>query len=111
MPMILVADDEAPIRQLLRRSLEARGYEVLLAADGVEAVRVGRESLGRLDLLISDVCMPGIEGPEVAQQLRALRRDLKVLLISGQTDRIIEGPFLRKPFAPELLIQRVRELL
>jgi CheY-like chemotaxis protein len=111
MPTILLADDEAPLRHLMRRYLEAGGYEVFVAADGLEAVRVGREHLGRLDLLVTDVCMPGIEGPEVAQQLRETRQDLKVLLISGHTDRILREPLLRKPFPPEVLLQRIRELL
>jgi CheY-like chemotaxis protein len=111
MQTILLVDDEAPLRQLLRLSLEAGGYEVLSAGDGLEAVRVGREQLGRLDLVITDVCMPGIEGPEVAQQLREIRGDLKVLLITGNTDRILSGPLLRKPFAPAELLDRVREML
>jgi two-component system cell cycle sensor histidine kinase/response regulator CckA len=112
MPSILLADDEAPLRTLLRRFLEARGFTVWEANDGLAALRIGNELLNTLDLLIADIRMPGMEGTEVARHLKETRPDLKVLLISGFTDgRSLREPFLAKPFAPAALLHKVTELL
>ncbi|HVX65200.1 MAG TPA: response regulator [Bryobacteraceae bacterium] len=112
MAIILIADDEEPLRQLLYRFLQGHGYQVYTAADGSEALRIGRENLQDIDLLIADIRMPGVEGPEVARLLKATKADLKVLLISGYTEgKSVCEPFLPKPFAPAALLEKVRELL
>ncbi len=109
---ILVADDEAPLRHLLDRLLQAHGYKVYTAADGLEALRIGREHLDGLDLVIADIRMPGLEGTEVVRLLKESRPALKILLISGYTEgRALVEPFLQKPFAPSALIAKVCELL
>jgi CheY-like chemotaxis protein len=112
MAYILIADDEEPLRHLLHRFLQAQGYQVYTAADGAEALRLGKKYLEQIDLLIADIRMPGLEGTEVARLLKASKADLKVLLISGYTEgRSVCEPFLSKPFAPAALLEKVRQLL
>jgi signal transduction histidine kinase/CheY-like chemotaxis protein len=114
---VLVVEDEEPVRKLLRRVLAGAGYTVLAAADGEEALRLLTASLHVPDLLVTDVVLPGRTGPEIAREVRQLVPDVAVLYISGYTERAagnavaIDAPFLAKPFTPELLAQRVREVL
>jgi CheY-like chemotaxis protein len=112
MANILVADDEEALRSLLDRLLRSKGHQVYTAADGLEALRVGREHLNTLDLFVADIRMPGLDGMEVARLLKGSRSDLKVLFISGYTDeRRLREPFLLKPFAPSTLLAKVHALL
>lgn len=117
-PTILVVDDQTPIRRILRAVLEALGYRVLVAEGGPAALRLASEHRGRLDLLLTDVSMPVMEGPELADRLAALRPDISVLYISG--DRCFRPPsrtsprvlgFLPKPFTPQELGERVGSFL
>jgi two-component system cell cycle sensor histidine kinase/response regulator CckA len=113
---ILVVDDEASIRRLTRLFLERAGYDVLEAAGAFEAI--GLLDAGRsLDLLISDLSMPGLNGDEMVSRLRITRPDLKVLYISGYTDLLAalrpvqtEG-ILNKPFTMQALEKAVSALL
>ncbi len=116
---ILVVEDEAPIRALLRKILQRRGYTVLEAADGQEALRSAADHRGRIDLLVADLVMPGLSGREVAERFAASRPDTPILFISGYTSDdvvrrgIADGAhaFLPKPFTPEALVQKVAEVL
>ena len=116
---ILVAEDEDGVRSLTREVLEKYGYTVLEAANGEEALKVAERHDGPLDLLLSDVVMPRMGGPELAQALLAKRPDLKVLYMSGYTDHpmvrrgVVNAgvAFLQKPFTPTVLVSRVREVL
>ncbi|MBI4542932.1 MAG: PAS domain S-box protein [Gemmatimonadetes bacterium] len=116
---ILVVEDEEAVRKLTRRLLEARGYTVLAAASGGEALSLVERYAGGIALLVSDVVMPGMSGPEVVQRVCALRPETKALLVSGYTDdaMIRHGvrdsgiAFLQKPFTPDALARKVRELL
>jgi CheY-like chemotaxis protein len=116
---ILLVEDEAGVRNLAKQVLERRGYTVLTAPDGDEARRVCREHPGPIHLLLTDVIMPGLSGPQSAEELRRERPDMKVLFMSGYTDRAMEHqkafepgvPFLQKPFAPDALMRKVREAL
>jgi two-component system cell cycle sensor histidine kinase/response regulator CckA len=116
---ILVAEDEAGVRSLTREVLEKYGYTVLEAANGEEALKVAELHLGPLDLLLSDVVMPRMGGPELAQALLAQRPDVKVLYMSGYTDHpmvrrgVVNAgvAFLQKPFTPTVLVSRIREVL
>ena len=116
---ILVAEDEDGVRSLTREVLERYGYTVLEAANGEEALKVAEQHEGPLDLLLSDVVMPRMGGPELAQALLAKRPTVKVLYMSGYTDHpmvrrgVVNAgvAFLQKPFTPTVLVSRVREVL
>jgi len=112
-------EDEATLRLLAARALRARGFQVLLAADGAEALRVLETHGQPLDLLVTDVVMPNMDGRELADRLRARMPGLKVLFLSGYMDDALlrRGVFeanetlLQKPFTPSTLAQRVCEVL
>ena len=116
---VLVVDDERPVLRLLRRQLEALGCTVLEAQDGPEALRllVGRR--GAVDLVLSDIVMPGMNGTELADRILADRPEQCVILMSGQApgglarigrrEKIV--PVLRKPFTPEQLLELVSIVL
>jgi two-component system, cell cycle sensor histidine kinase and response regulator CckA len=113
---VLLVDDEDALRRLLREMLSAYGYQVLEASDGAQALKICQQHAGRIDLLLSDVKMPGMTGPELALRLACMRPDMKLLYISGYaTDAIphydLSTPFLAKPFSPDTLVRKVREVL
>jgi PAS domain S-box-containing protein len=116
---ILLVEDEEAVRRLARRVLEGVGYRVLEAANGMEALQLIRRWQGDLDLVITDVIMPGMSGQELSAQLRRERPWLRILYVSGYTDDAIlqhgtllpNTAFLQKPFSPTSLAQGVREVL
>jgi PAS domain S-box-containing protein len=116
--ILLVEDDDA-VRELAREILESRGYKVLEARHGREAIQVAERHQGRIDLLVTDVVMPRMRGTDLAGELLSRRPEVKVLYMSGYTgDRIGPGDlageasgFLQKPFTPDALSRKVRELL
>jgi two-component system cell cycle sensor histidine kinase/response regulator CckA len=116
---ILVADDEGGLRQVIQRALTRYGYTVLLASDGVEALEVEQQYSATIDLLLSDVIMREMGGPELAQRLVSRRPQMKVLLMSGFEYKSkgavgeidIGTAFLSKPFTPDGLARKVREVL
>jgi len=116
---ILLAEDEASVRGLIKHLLTARGYRVLEAVDGRDGLRVFAQHSGAIDLLLTDMVMPGINGRELADNVLALQPDLKVIYMSGYADDMLLdtgalGPgaaFLRKPLRPDVLDKRVREVL
>lgn len=116
---ILLVEDEARVRKLIVGVLSARGYTVIEATRGKEAIRLCREHKGRIDLAVVDVVMPEMSGPDLIKQLAPLCPGLRVLYISGYTDEAIVhhgiqesgGAFLQKPFLPDVLARKVRELL
>jgi signal transduction histidine kinase/CheY-like chemotaxis protein len=115
---ILVVEDEPAVRRAVQRNLERLGYHVLAAHDGEDALRVV-ESLEGIDLLLSDVVMPGIDGPELACRLRARWSDLPVLFVTGYSaDRLARsgavGPHdcvLEKPYQLDELVRTIRHML
>ena len=117
-PVILVVDDEAPLRIAVRKILEPCGYQVLEAEDGARAVAMLRDDIP-VDLLLADLEMPELKGDELAIQLRATRPELKVLYVSGYIERLFarrpvlweDEAFLEKPFSAEGLVQAVSLLL
>ena len=117
---VLLVEDNSQVRELAAEILKARGYHVLEASGGESALRIVRQQPDkRIDLLITDVVMPEMSGPELAQQLAASGQQAKVLYISGYTDNwiihhgVLEGAtsFLQKPFTPSVLAGKVREVL
>jgi len=116
---ILLAEDTETVRRLTRAVLEGEGYKVIVAEDGVEALKVAGNHAGPIDLLLTDIVMPNLGGPELALQLRRARSTLKVIYSSGYTDRGLEeikqglpgANFLQKPFSVAELKRKVREVL
>jgi two-component system cell cycle sensor histidine kinase/response regulator CckA len=117
-PVVLIVDDEDMIRTLVRSLLEANGYRVVEAENGRRAVEVLQQDLEDVDLLITDVRMPGLTGPELVRQMRAERPALPIIFISGYTgDAEMDHPacrateYIAKPFPLPNLLAAVRRLL
>jgi len=111
--VILVADDEDLVRNMIAAIVQSDGYHVLIASGAAEALDLSRRYNGHIDLLISDILMPGMNGIELAQLLSQERPKTKVLLMSGNTEQPIPRPFrfLAKPFTVEALHQTMAHLL
>jgi PAS domain S-box-containing protein len=116
---VLVVEDEQLVRDLVRRTLTRAGYTVLVAEHGEEALAVSRTTLGPIDLLVTDVVMPRMNGNDLATRLRLERPGIRVLLVSGYANDVLGlrgglesgTEYLQKPFTPSVLLDRVRELL
>jgi CheY-like chemotaxis protein len=115
---ILLVEDEDPVREVTRVMLEDLGYRVLEAGSGAEALRVAASHRGRIDVLLTDVVMPGMNGPETARRLVEVRPQTKVLYASGYADGVGDAAFLEssaafieKPFRRDALDRRIRALL
>jgi signal transduction histidine kinase len=116
---ILVVEDDPSVRGLVQEALRLSGYEVLVARHGIEALLSGAKHPGPIHLLLTDVAMPQMSGPEVAEKLTVVRPEIKVLYMSGYPDHPVfeqgginrDTAFLQKPFTPHLLTQKVREVL
>jgi len=116
---VLLVEDEQVVSRLVLSILEMTGYHVLLASTGKDAVQICAEHEGPIHLMITDVVMPQMSGRELAERVAALRRDIKVLYMSGYTDDSImqhgvartEIDFLQKPFTPTQLLAKVRSIL
>jgi len=115
---ILLVDDDKPLRDVTRKTLQQRGYMVLFAGDGEAALRVCKQHIDPIHLLLTDVVMPGMSGPTLAEHIVSLRPNIRILYTSGYTDAVtIPGGlcpgvgFLVKPFTAEALAQKVREIL
>jgi len=115
---ILVAEDADLIRQLTREILEVRGYKVIDAANGEEALRLCKAHAGTIHLMLTDVVMPGMTGRELVEEAVRLRSDMKVLFMSGYADEASKSGFLHpglhfieKPFTSNALALKIREVL
>ncbi|HEY6333789.1 MAG TPA: response regulator [Blastocatellia bacterium] len=115
--ILLIEDDDA-VRALAKVSLEYSGYTVLDAGNADVAIKICQKHPGRIHLLLTDIVMPDVNGPKLAEILLSIRKELKVLYMSGYTDdsiarsKLVAGaPFLQKPFAPPKLAEKVREVL
>lgn len=115
---VLIAEDADLVRQLTREMLEVRGYNVIEASSGEQALQICRSYVGTIDLTLSDVVMPGMTGREYAEQAVQLRPEMKVLLMSGYTDEISKAGFLHpglhfieKPFTSNSLALKIRDVL
>src|SRR5881394_359570 len=116
---ILLVEDQSDVLRVMRRGLEGLGYTVLAAKGGPEALSLAARHEGEIDLLVTDVVMPGMNGHDLALGLAATRPEMKVLYVSGYPDQSIvhQGllapglAFLQKPFAPDALARKIREVL
>jgi signal transduction histidine kinase/CheY-like chemotaxis protein len=116
---VLLVEDEAPVREVVRRALTAAGYAVLVARDGPEALKLGGSQLDGIDLVLTDMILPGMTGRDLAAELRRQRPGLRVIIMSGYTGDTypsLEGlpsgiGYLEKPFALGELRKKVRDAL
>jgi signal transduction histidine kinase len=116
---ILIVEDEAAVRRMAARALAGQGYTILEAENGAEALELLARTTGPVDLVLTDVVMPRLNGRELGERLAAERPELPVLFMSGYTDDDIvrrgmlhpDSPFLQKPFMPADLSRKVREVL
>ena len=116
---ILLVEDESSLRSIARAFLEGKGYTILEAQSGQEAVEIARQHRGQIHLLLTDVIMPGMSGRELAEALAGSRAGIKLLYMSGYTDELVKQhgilnpglQLLEKPFTRESLLSRVRAVL
>jgi CheY-like chemotaxis protein len=116
---VLLVEDEEAVRALARQVLEMNGYTVLAAGHGGEALLLGEQRQEQIHLLVTDVIMPHMSGQELAERLTVLHPEMKILYMSGYTDQAIARHgvlepglfFLQKPFSPNALVQKAREVL
>jgi DNA-binding NtrC family response regulator len=116
---VLVVEDDRAVREIVAAALAQRGYVVLQAPDAGTAMELARSAGGPIQVLLTDVVMPGMSGRELAQALAPKHPGLRVLYMSGYADDAAvrhealeqDVPFLQKPFAPEELVDKVREVL
>jgi PAS domain S-box-containing protein len=117
--VVLLVEDEDAVRRMTAHVLERAGYRILAAENGIEALRLAASPAERIDLLVTDVVMPGMSGPDLASRLRRQRVALRVLYMSGYADAAIVHHgvlrpgvrFLQKPFTPDGLLTQVRDAL
>ena len=117
--LVLVADDEFFIRETIKKTLEERGYDVITAQDGTEALAIYASRINEIDLVVTNVMMPFMDGPALCRALKKLKPDAKVLVSSGhkQQEKIQEikaagvDQFLAKPYTAENLADRVQSML
>lgn len=107
------------VRELTMEMLKQRGYAVIIASNGEEGLRVSKEFEGRIDLMITDVVMPRMSGPQLAEHIAVMRPETKVLYMSGYADEAVvrhgilddHASFIQKPFTADRLLVKTREVL
>ena len=114
---ILVVEDDEDVRVVVGDMLRARGYRVSEAGDGVEALQILQDSPDPVHMILTDVMMPRMTGPELVKRLESLSMPVKVLYMSGYTDEILQPAtgqrlgFIQKPFTSNVLLEKVSETL
>ena len=115
---ILVVDDEAGVRVMVARMLSLAGYSVISAQSGEEAISIARDYAAPIDLVLTDVRMPGMTGPELVEQLKTLRPDIRAMYMSAYSRDVLPAgvqdtdvPFLNKPFTMRTLALSIGQTL
>jgi two-component system cell cycle sensor histidine kinase/response regulator CckA len=116
---LLIVENEGAIRNLLQMALRKSGYTVLVAESGREALEIVRAHADAIHLLITDVVMPDMSGPELVRQLATIRPETQTLFMSGYMDQALgehgivptNVNFIQKPFSPNVITQKVRHIL
>ena len=117
--IVLLAEDDDAVRRVTTTALRRFGYEVLAAAGGEEALQLAEEHSGKISVLLTDVVMPGMSGPQLVLIMREKFPHIKAVFMSGYTDDAVlrhgvlaaEVSFLQKPFTPTALAQKIRQVL
>jgi DNA-binding response OmpR family regulator len=118
-PTVLVVDDEEDLRDIMRRMLERRGFDTLVAGDSDQAIAVLREHPGVIDVLVTDLGLPGVSGGDLARNASGLRPEMGVVYISGLPKDIAvtkgliaaDSLLVKKPFTSDLLLEALRSIL
>jgi DNA-binding response OmpR family regulator len=118
-PTVLVVDDEEDLRDIMRRMLERRGFATLVAGDSDQALAVCREHPGVIDVLVTDLGLPGVSGGDLARNASGLRPEMGVVYISGLPKDIAvtkgligaDSLLVKKPFTSDLLLEALRSIL
>ena len=118
-PTVLVVDDEDDLRDIMRRMLERRGFQALVAADSHEAVEACRNHQGDIDVLLTDLGLPGVSGGDLARTASEMRPGMRVVYISGLPKEVavdkgligIDARLVKKPFTSEALVETLRTVL
>lgn len=118
-PTVLVVDDEEDLRDIIRRMLQRRGFDTLIAGDSQEAIAVLREHPGEIDILVTDLGLPGVSGGELSRAATEVRPDMRVIYISGRpkdmavADGLIgeDALLVKKPFSSESLLEALRSVV
>jgi hypothetical protein len=116
---ILVVDDEEALREVTRRILTRNGYTVVTASSGAQAIEIAASHVGPIDLVLTDVIMPTMQGPAVANEVKRLRPGIRVLFMSGHAQPVLEAEavlgteflLVEKPFDQATLLENVRKVL
>jgi PAS domain S-box-containing protein len=116
---VLLVEDETAVREMTQTALQRHGYTVLAASSGAEALRIARANQGAIDVVLTDVVMPGMSGPQLVEQLRDEQPRLAVLFMSGYTSDAVlrhgietgQAAFLQKPFSASALAAKLRQVL
>jgi DNA-binding response OmpR family regulator len=116
---VILVEDEPAVREITQVALERHGYTVLPAASGAEAIRIAKTNQGTIDVVLTDVVMPGMSGPQLVEQLRTDHPNLVALFMSGYTSDAVlrhgietgEADFLQKPFSTSVLAAKLRRVL
>jgi two-component system cell cycle sensor histidine kinase/response regulator CckA len=113
--VVLLAEDDPVVRTMLERLLKQGGYDLVVAADGQEALQKSDEHKGRLDILVADVQMPGMTGTDLAKEMRKSRPDLRVILLSASLQGLLvldsTWHFIQKPFVAKALLERIVDVV
>jgi two-component system, cell cycle sensor histidine kinase and response regulator CckA len=114
--VVLIAEDEPLVRNVVRAIIQAEGYAFLVAADGEEALSLSRTYVGDIHLLITDIKMPKMNGAALAKTLSSERPGIRIMAMSGEaSDELrranLKIPFLRKPFLPKEFRERLEQIL
>ncbi len=113
--VVLLAEEDPVVRLMLERLLKQGGYDLLVAADGQEALQKSDEHKGRIDILVADVQMPGMTGTDLAREIRKSRTDLRVILLSPVTQGLLvldsTWHFIQKPFLAKALLERIVDVV
>jgi len=118
-PTVLVVDDEEDLRDIIRRMLERRGFDTLVAGDSESAIATCREHVGEIDVLVTDLSLPGATGGDLSREAAVLRPAMKVVYISGLPKDIAvtkgligaDALLVTKPFTAERLIEALRVVI